>query len=118
MFFLRPGKPAIGDDNRTGTDIQHLAILVCGNAGDPAALQAQRCCSSRLIEELRFAADSPLEESGFEPSVPSCERVGLKQECECEPGDKDGLERGGHVAGTKGSNPACSGGESVSGPET
>ena len=40
-----------------------------------------------------FAADSPLEESGFEPSVPPCERVGLKQECECEPGDKDGLER-------------------------
>jgi hypothetical protein len=46
VFFLRPGKPAIGDDNRTGTDIQHLAILVCGNARDPAALQAQRCCSS------------------------------------------------------------------------
>jgi len=26
----------------------------------------------------RFAADSPLEESGFEPSVPPCERVGLR----------------------------------------
>ena len=25
----------------------------------------------------RFAPDSPLEESGFEPSVPPCERVGL-----------------------------------------
>jgi hypothetical protein len=31
---------------------------------------------TRLIEELRFAADSPLEETGFEPSVPPA-RVAL-----------------------------------------
>ena len=30
-----------------------------------------------LIECVRFAKDSPLEESGFEPSVPPCERVGF-----------------------------------------
>src|SRR5215813_1617419 len=55
----------------------------------------------RPLRLVGSSSDSPLEESGFEPSVPPCERVGLKQECECEPGDKDGLERGGHVAGTK-----------------
>ena len=27
-----------------------------------------------LIEEVRFAVDSPLEGDGFEPSVPSCDR--------------------------------------------
>ena len=28
-----------------------------------------------LIEEVRFAADSPVEGDGFEPSVPGCETV-------------------------------------------
>jgi NADH dehydrogenase FAD-containing subunit len=36
----------------------------------------------------------------------------FSQECECELGDKDGLECVVHVAGTKGSNPLSSTGES------
>ena len=49
----------------------------------------------------RWFADSAQEESGFEPSVPPCERVGLSgRNAKCEPGDKDGLERVGDVAGT------------------
>src|SRR6202022_1716774 len=30
-----------------------------------------------------------------------CTRWSLRQECECEPGDKSGLERVGHVAGPR-----------------
>src|SRR6266446_10823540 len=67
-----------------------------------------------LIEEVGLAVDSPVEEAGFEPSVPPCERVGLSGRNAKEPGDKEGLERVVHVAGTKGSNLLSSARESVS----
>ena len=53
------GKPAIGDDNRVGADIQHFAILVRREADDPAALQAQRCRSGAKKEPTLSLLEPP-----------------------------------------------------------
>src|SRR5215472_16322307 len=59
-------KPAIGDDNISGTDIHHLAILLRSNANDLALLHAQRCRSGAkkkptlyLLKLLRQFTEQP-----------------------------------------------------------
>jgi hypothetical protein len=44
-----------------------------------AAMHVAEGAGAPLIEKVRFAADSPLEEEGFEPSVPG--REGIFQSC-------------------------------------
>jgi len=51
--------------------------------------------------------------AGFEPPVPLAKRVGLRRNGKCRRGEKGCLERVVHPAGTEGSNPASSAGESI-----
>jgi hypothetical protein len=66
----------------------------------------------RQGEEVGFAIDSPVEEGGFEPSVPPANELVSSAGHACAPGAKDGLGAVVHLAGTKGSNPVPSSGES------
>lgn len=51
----------------------------------------------------RVSPDSLVEESGFEPAVPLCERIGLSgKNADASQTTRMGLERVGHVAGTTG----------------
>jgi hypothetical protein len=59
-------------------DCREIGLIHQHAAATPlqrAALEG-RLSSSHLIEEVRFASDSVLEEDGFEPSVPPREKTG------------------------------------------
>ena len=66
-----------------------------------------------ILEEVRFALDSPLEERGFEPPVPLAKRAGLSgRNGKCRRGENSRLESVVYRTRTEGSNPPSSSGES------
>ena len=87
----------------TGSDAG--AIIAAARAGSTGGRQG---------EEVGFAIDSPVEEGGFEPSVPPANELVSSAGHACAPGAKDGLGAVVYLAGTKGSNPPSSSTESVS----
>jgi hypothetical protein len=75
-FQLR-GDAKHGEDKLSRQDTAGISAVAARNAFDVRRIEfranrheVRRSCRAALIEEVRFARDSPLEEDGFEPSVP------------------------------------------------
>jgi len=79
-------------------------------------LEAQKRRRSPTALELGEETDSPAEEGGFEPSVPPVNELVSSAGHACAPSAKDGLGAVVYLAGTKGSNPVPSSGDSTNHP--
>src|ERR1700748_830835 len=91
-----------------------------GREGDCPSLSNSDFVTARNLKrcvQVEFAADSPLEGDGFEPSVPGTKEPVFVAEGELR--DRTGAaKKGCFLCGTDGSNPPPSSGESAANPRT
>jgi hypothetical protein len=89
----------------------HQVTVVMSDRGIPPGILRRRPFSE-ISEEIRFAMDSPLEEGGFEPSVPPSRARCVIKTVLTDPRLFPRERNPGR--GTEGPHPACSAEESVS----